>query len=138
MISTLLERNLEIKDRYKANKAYDEFFDKLKEQKQNSISNVIGSISYIYTDDEKFEEVFENMKKKNGLIYIREKEGEFNTRKEKNIMTSILEQLLLENNSKKDDKDAFLYEKQKELENILSENKHLKTNFLDKYGIMVT
>lgn len=53
-------------------------------------------------------------------------------------MTSILEQLLLENNSKKDDKDAFLYEKQKELENILSENKHLKTNFLDKYGIMVT
>lgn len=106
-----------------------------KEEQQNSVSSVIGSISYIYTDDEKFEEVFENTKKQNGLIYTRKKEGEFNTRKEKNILTSTLEKLLLENNSKKDDEDAFLYEKEKELEKILIENKNLKTNFLDKYGI---
>ena len=33
LISSLLEKNLEIKDRYQANKAYDEFFDKLKELK---------------------------------------------------------------------------------------------------------
>lgn len=33
LISSLLEKNLETKDRYQANKAYDEFFDKLKELK---------------------------------------------------------------------------------------------------------
>ncbi len=33
LISSLLEKNLELKDRYQANKAYDEFFDKLKELK---------------------------------------------------------------------------------------------------------
>lgn len=33
LISSLLEKNLETKDKYQANKAYDEFFDKLKELK---------------------------------------------------------------------------------------------------------
>lgn len=33
LISSLLEKNLELKDRYKANKAYNEFFDKLKDLK---------------------------------------------------------------------------------------------------------
>ena len=104
-------------------------------QQQDSISDIKGNISYIYVEDDNFEKIFDDIKDKNGLIYTRKKEGEFNTKKERNIMTSELKRILLEKREEKDDEDAFLYEKEKELEDILNSNKHLKSSFLDKYGI---
>lgn len=105
------------------------------DQKQKSTSDVKGNISYIYTDDDNFDNVFENMKEKKGLIYTRKKEEDFDTKQEKNIMTITLKNVLLEKKPEQDDEDAFLYEKEKEIEEILDNGKNLKLNFLDKYDI---
>lgn len=105
------------------------------DQKQKSTSDVKGNISYIYIDDDNFDNVFENMKEKKGLIYTRKKEEDFDTKQEKNIMTITLKNVLLEKKPEQDDEDAFLYEKEKEIEEILDNGKNLKLNFLDKYDI---
>lgn len=50
-------------------------------------------------------------------------------------MTITLKNILLEKKPEQDDEDAFLYEKEKEIEEILDNRKSLKLNFLDKYDI---
>ena len=105
------------------------------DQRQKSISDVKGNISYIYTDDNNFDNVFANIKEKKGIIYTRKKEENFDTKQEKNIMTITLKNILLEKKPEQDDEDAFLYEKEKEIEEILDNRKSLKLNFLDKYDI---
>lgn len=105
------------------------------DQRQKSISDVKGNISYIYTDDNNFDNVFANIKEKKGIIYTRKKEENFDTKQEKNIMTITLKNILLEKKPEQNDEDAFLYEKEKEIEEILDNRKSLKLNFLDKYDI---
>lgn len=53
----------------------------------------------------------------------------------KNIMPQALKEKLLEIMPYGDDEDAYLYEKEIELMKILSQNKNLKKEFLDKYNL---
>ncbi len=53
----------------------------------------------------------------------------------KNIMPQALKEKLLEIMPYGDDEDAYLYEKEIELKQILSQNKNLKKEFLDKYNL---
>lgn len=53
----------------------------------------------------------------------------------KNIMPQALKEKLLEVMPQGDDEDAYLYEKEIELMKILSQNKNLKKEFLDKYNL---
>ena len=53
----------------------------------------------------------------------------------KNIMPQALKEKLIEVMPQGDDEDAYLYEKEIELMKILSQNKNLKKEFLDKYNL---
>ena len=53
----------------------------------------------------------------------------------KNIMSQALKEKLIEVMPQGDDEDAYLYEKEIELMKILSQNKNLKNEFLDKYNL---
>lgn len=53
----------------------------------------------------------------------------------KNIMPQALKEKLFEVMPQGDDEDAYLYEKEIELLKILSQNKNLKKEFLDKYNL---
>ena len=53
----------------------------------------------------------------------------------KNIMPQALKEKLIEVMPQGDDEDAYLYEKEIELMKILSQNKNLKNEFLDKYNL---
>lgn len=105
------------------------------DQKQESKSEEKGSVFYTYTSEDGFDKIFNEIKNKNGLIYARKKDDVFDTQKEKSIIPQILKEKLLEQIKIGDDEDAFLYEKEKELEKILTKNKNIKKEFLDKYKI---
>lgn len=53
----------------------------------------------------------------------------------KNVIPQSLKEKLLEVMPQGDDEDAYLYEKEIELMKILSQNKNLKKEFLDKYNL---
>lgn len=53
----------------------------------------------------------------------------------KNVIPQSLKEKLLEVMPQGDDEDAYLYEKEIELEEILAQNGNLKYGFLDKYNL---
>lgn len=53
----------------------------------------------------------------------------------KNVIPQSLKEKLLEVMPQGDDEDAYLYEKEIELEEILSQNRNVKYEFLDKYNL---
>lgn len=105
------------------------------DQKQESESAEEGKVCYLYTQDSIFDELFNEILKKNGLTYIRKKDETFETQKEQEILTTTIKERLLLNKIDSDDEDAFLYEKRNELKKIILNKKNIKNEFLNKYNI---
>lgn len=107
-----------------------------KDEIQISLSKISGNIFYLYSDDNVFDKIYNEYVKKDALIYIKRSTEEFSTKKNnrKIEFTEFLKNELLKNKNKFDDEDAYLKEKNSEMESLIieckdDENEALK-NFL--------
>ena len=109
-------------------------------EKQSTISKVEGTIFYMYSDDEKFNEVFDKFQNSESLCYIKKKTEFFSTNYSCKLDNILLKEILVKKNAT-DDVDAFMYEKIQELFNYIDifQDKQRGLNvFLKKYNIILS
>lgn len=111
------------------------------DQKQKTLNKADGELLYTYSDNMNFDKIYRSFQNSNSICYIKKKSVLFNTQEKNKKIDSIIlkEKLLFPNNG--DDKDAFIYEKTKELYKNINTckdtNKGLKI-FLKNNNIYLT
>lgn len=92
-------------------------------ERQITLSEIDGKISYIYSDDENFDRIYNEYIKNDALVYIQKSTKTFSTKQNKKgkiEFTKFITEELLQNKNKFDDEDAYLKEKCCELNTLIN------------------